>query len=218
MLMSNATKGIKKVVLTIDRKVFKPIIDRVIDWNFSKKNDMSIVGDVNIVSTGVVALMAKEQVAERRLSYLRDTANPVDSQILGLTGRAALHREIVKTLEISGSTIIPSDEVIEERQREERESQQAQQRQAQMQMQMEQQVQQADVQSQQRGDQREDAKVQISATKTEGEMQLKREELKIKGMLASQKGIETGAKAGMLEAQTMDTIIGGNGVENDSGI
>ena len=59
--------------------------------------------------------MVAEQLQIRRVEYLRDTANPVDLQIMGIEGRAAIHRETIKTLKMPTEDIIPTKEEMQAR-------------------------------------------------------------------------------------------------------
>ncbi|MEI2419927.1 hypothetical protein V6O07_06615, partial [Arthrospira platensis SPKY2] len=59
---------------------------------------------------GAVNLAVKETVNVRRVEFLNATANPVDIQIMGPDGRAAILREVAKGLQMPVDDIIPSRE------------------------------------------------------------------------------------------------------------
>jgi hypothetical protein len=51
----------------------------------------------------------------RRAEFLRDTANPIDMQIMGLDGRAAVLREGAKSLDMNTDDVVPPLSVIRQR-------------------------------------------------------------------------------------------------------
>lgn len=110
MLMGSAGKGIRQVVMYIDQDVIKPIVHRQYIYNMRYDEDESIKGDVDIQARGAVNLAQKEQMNVRRLEFLQATMNPVDMEIIGLDGRAAVLREVVKGLQMPSDQIIPSRE------------------------------------------------------------------------------------------------------------
>lgn len=129
MLMSNSAKGIKRVVLAIDQKVFRPLIERMYDWNllYRPEEFAGPTGDVEVVPMGAVALMAKEAMADRRMSFLQATANEQDMKVMGLRGRARVLREAAKTLEMPGEEVVRSDEELAVLEKQGQEAVQAQQ-------------------------------------------------------------------------------------------
>lgn len=107
MLMGAASKSIKQVISHIDVDIIAPIMERLYYHNMRYDEDKSIKGDVKVVARGTLALMVKEQLNIRRMEFLTATANPIDSQIVGMEGRAALLREIVKGLDMPVDKIVP---------------------------------------------------------------------------------------------------------------
>jgi hypothetical protein len=142
MLMSNSAKSIKRVILEIDRYIFKPLIERVYDHNMLYCPDEGVKGDMVVETRGAVSLMVKETMAERRMSFLQSTMNPTDLKLMGLSGRAKVLREASKTLELGGEEIV-LDQIEIERQLEQEQRQQAAL--AQQELQLRQQQQQADL-------------------------------------------------------------------------
>lgn len=110
MLMGAAGKGIRQVVGYIDGDVIKPIVQRQFVYNMRYDEDESIKGDAEIVAKGAVNLAVKETTNLRRIEFLNATANPIDIEILGKDGRAAILREIAKGLQMSVDEIVPSRE------------------------------------------------------------------------------------------------------------
>lgn len=110
MLMGAAGKGIRQVVMHIDTDVVKPIVMRQFVYNMRYDEDESIKGDVQVIAKGAINLAVKETVNIRRIEFLNATANPVDMEILGKDGRAAILREIAKGLQMPVDEVIPSRE------------------------------------------------------------------------------------------------------------
>jgi hypothetical protein len=124
MLMENAAKGIKTAILSLDGAVSE-ILQRMYDHIMIYDPDDSIKGDMQIVPAGVVGTLLKESVQQRRNEFLQLTSNPVDVQIMGPAGRAALLREAAKTLNMDVDKLIPSPEQIIEQQKQQQAMQMA---------------------------------------------------------------------------------------------
>ena len=112
MLVNNAGKSIKQVISNVDMNVMEPLLERLYMYNMMYSDDPDLKGDVNIIARGATALMAKEAAQVRRNEFLAATMNPVDMQIVGLKGRAAILRETVKTLDMDPDEIIPPPEIL----------------------------------------------------------------------------------------------------------
>jgi hypothetical protein len=110
MLMGAAGKGIRQVVMHIDMDVVKPIVERQFVYNMRYDEDESIKGDVEVVAKGAINLAVKETVNLRRIEFLNATANPIDVEIIGRDGRAAILREIAKGLQMDVDQVVPSRE------------------------------------------------------------------------------------------------------------
>lgn len=110
MLMGAAGKGIRQVVGYIDSDVIKPIVQRQFVYNMRYDEDESIKGDAEVVARGAVNLAVKETANMRRIEFLNATANPIDVEIVGRDGRAAILREVAKGLQMPVDDIIPSRE------------------------------------------------------------------------------------------------------------
>jgi hypothetical protein len=109
MLMGNASKRIRDVISSIDRKVIRPTVEAFFTWNMLNHEDPTIKGDVQIVARGSAALMVKEQVQMRRGQFLVATNNPVDLQIMGIKGRAKLLAAVADTLHFPKNSIVPDE-------------------------------------------------------------------------------------------------------------
>lgn len=114
MLMGNANKLMKQVVANMDR-MLKDVIVRLHQHLLYRRQDPLIRGDVRIVVRGATTVTVKDLQQLRRQELLTQTANPIDMQILGLDGRAALWRENIKGLGMNPDDVIAPPEVIAER-------------------------------------------------------------------------------------------------------
>jgi hypothetical protein len=107
MLMGNAGKAIKQVVANIDIGVMTPMLERLYDHNMQYSDDPELKGDVQIVARGAESLINKESAQLRRNEFLAATANPIDMQIVGVQGRAAVLRETAKNLDMDVDKVVP---------------------------------------------------------------------------------------------------------------
>jgi hypothetical protein len=88
------------------------MLERLYYYNMRYSNDAELKGDVNVVARGANSLIAKDAAQLRRNEFLAATANPIDMQIIGLPGRAAILRENAKTLDMDPDKIVPPPEVV----------------------------------------------------------------------------------------------------------
>ena len=109
MLMSSASKGIKQVVGNVDSGIVASCVERLYNHNMRYDPDVSIKGDAKVIARGSLSLMQKEQLMVRRNEFLQATANPIDAQIMGPKGRAAILREVAKELGMPIDDIIPTE-------------------------------------------------------------------------------------------------------------
>ncbi len=94
----------------IDSDVVKPIVMRQFVYNMRYDEDESIKGDAEVIARGAINLAVKETVNVRRIEFLNATANPIDAEIVGKDGRAAILREVAKGLQMPVDEIVPSRE------------------------------------------------------------------------------------------------------------
>jgi len=109
MLLDAANKGLKSVVYGVDVNVMTPMLEQLFHHNMLYADDESIKGDSQIIARGVSSLMQLETMRMRRNEFLQITNNPIDSQIVGMTGRASVLREIAKGLGMDVNKVVPPD-------------------------------------------------------------------------------------------------------------
>lgn len=124
MLMENAAKGIKGAILSLDR-AFTDVLTRLYNHLMIYDKDPSIKADAQIVATGVVATLMKDQIQTRRAEFLAAVSNPVDLQIVTPDRRAYLLREQAKTLNLDVDKLVPTPEELKRQQQLQQMQQQA---------------------------------------------------------------------------------------------
>jgi hypothetical protein len=113
MLMGSAGKGIRQVVMHCDFEVIGPTVTSQFNWNMQYVDRADIKGDCEIIPRGAVTLANRDQLNVRRVEFLQATANPIDAEIVGIPGRAAILREVAKGLAMPVDDIVPSDEQLD---------------------------------------------------------------------------------------------------------
>lgn len=113
MLMGSAGKGIRQVIMHIDFEVIGPTVTAQHNWNMQYVDRPELKGDCEIIPRGAVTLANRDQLNVRRVEFLQATANPIDAEIVGISGRANILREVAKGLSMPVDDIVPSDEKLE---------------------------------------------------------------------------------------------------------
>lgn len=132
MLLNSAAKGIRRAIAHIDANVIRPTVYQTFIWVMLNDPDVTIKGDCAVVPRGATALLIKDQSQVRVQTFLAQTANPIDMQIIGMKGRAALLRENAKLLDLPVDDIVPTDEEIMQQSAQQQAQAQQQQQQEQM--------------------------------------------------------------------------------------
>jgi hypothetical protein len=116
MLMGNASKILQTVAANIDRDVFDGILQNAYDMIMLTDNSGLLTGQESVRVMGVTVAIQRETQRARQLEFLQITANPIDMSIIGPQGRAEVLRSVADGLGMPGSDIVPSDEVLAEKQ------------------------------------------------------------------------------------------------------
>jgi hypothetical protein len=112
MLMTNASKILQTVAANIDRDVMAPALTEVYDLLMLTDTTGLLHGDETIKVMGVNVAIQRETQRARQLEFLTATANPLDAQIMGAKGRAAVLRSVSKTIGMDGEEVVPSEDQI----------------------------------------------------------------------------------------------------------
>lgn len=112
MMIGNAGKTTKKSVRSIDIHILSPLGLSAYYYIMRYVGDPDMKGDLNVVATGALSFMVKDTAQQRRIEFLRETANPFDMQIMGVDGRAAVLRETAQTLDMNTDDVVPPVSVV----------------------------------------------------------------------------------------------------------
>jgi hypothetical protein len=115
MMIGNAGKIITAVIQNIDLNIMEPLLERLYYFNMRYETDPELKGDVCISAKGASNITAKESAQVRRNEFLATTANPIDMQIMGIEGRAAVLRETAKTLQMDTDKVVPDTDELRQR-------------------------------------------------------------------------------------------------------
>lgn len=113
MLMGNASKILQTVAANIDRDVLEPLLSMLFDMVMLTDQTGILTGEEKVRVLGVSVAVQKETQRARQLEFLQATANPIDAQIVGPKGRAAILRSVASTIGMPGEEVVPSREEIE---------------------------------------------------------------------------------------------------------
>lgn len=116
MLMNNASKVLQTVAANIDRDVFGPLLRQLMDMLLLTDQSGLLSGQEEVEVKGVNVAVQRETQRARQLEFLSITANPIDSQIVGPKGRAAILRSVSQTIGLDGEEIVPSEDELEQMQ------------------------------------------------------------------------------------------------------
>jgi hypothetical protein len=115
MMIGNASKTTKKSVASLDLRVISPVLRSLYEFIMRYIGDPDLKGDLRIQARGAMSLITKDAAQIRRNEFLQQTANPIDMQIMGIEGRAAVLRETAKTLDMNTDDVVPSMSVLHQR-------------------------------------------------------------------------------------------------------
>jgi len=116
MLMSNASKILQTVAANIDRDVLAPLLMQLFDMLMLTDTSGLLTGQEEIKVMGVNVAVQRETQRSRQLEFLQVTANPIDAQIVGPKGRAAVLRSVAQTIGLDGTEVVPSEEELQQQQ------------------------------------------------------------------------------------------------------
>jgi len=131
MMLESASKGIKDAIRNIDNGLVIPRIEYQFYYNMIGNPDLKYSGDLNVVTVGSQALTVKGAQTARRQEFLQITANPSDIEIMGMSGRADILREMAEELGLPENLVPHRLDLM--KMEKEKKDQQAQQAQAQAQ-------------------------------------------------------------------------------------
>jgi hypothetical protein len=126
MLMGNASKILQTVAANIDRDVFEVALMQLADLVLLSDTTGILTGEEDISVQGVSVAVQRETQRQRQLEFLQHTANPMDMDIVGITGRGEVLRSVAQTIGLDGSKVVPSAEDLLKKQEAKEKGKQAQ--------------------------------------------------------------------------------------------
>lgn len=117
MLMQNSSKILQTVASNVDRDVINPVLNSLMDMVMLTDETGLLSGEEKIRVKGVAVAQQRETQRARQLEFLQVTANPIDMSIIGPKGRATVLREVATGIGIPGENIVPSEQQMEEKQK-----------------------------------------------------------------------------------------------------
>jgi hypothetical protein len=113
MLMGNAAKGIKQVIVNVEQDVLDPLLTAFYNYNMLYDPDPAIKVDAQVMARGPTSVLARETAAAKRLETLQVIGPFIPTGIIPKSGLAVLLREVMKSSDLPIDKIIP-DPAIEE--------------------------------------------------------------------------------------------------------
>lgn len=113
MLMGASSKILQSIATNVDTHIMHPMLNMLFDYVMLTDSEGVFSGDEQIVVRGVRFAQQQETQRLRSLEFLQLTANPIDSQIIGTKGRAAILKEVADRLGLKHVDIVPSIEEAE---------------------------------------------------------------------------------------------------------
>jgi hypothetical protein len=117
MLMGNASKILQTVAANIDRDVLDPLLGSLYDMIMLTDESGLLSGAESIRVLGVTVATQRETLRARQMEFLQITANPIDMQIIGPSGRAEVLRAVSKDIGLNGAKVVPSADDMEAQQK-----------------------------------------------------------------------------------------------------
>lgn len=117
MLMGNASKILQTVAANVDRDVLDPLLSSLYDIIMLTDSSGLLTGSEKVRVLGVAVATQRETMRARQLEFLQITANPIDMQIIGPSGRAEVLRSVSTGIGMDGSKIVPSSDDMDAQQK-----------------------------------------------------------------------------------------------------
>jgi len=116
MLMQNASKILQTVAANIDRDIFEPALQQLVDMILLTDTTGLLTGEENVTVAGVAIAAQRETQRQRQLEFLAHTQNPVDMGIIGIGGRGKVLRAVAQGLIPDGEEVVPTEQELQQAQ------------------------------------------------------------------------------------------------------
>ena len=111
MLMGNAAKGIKQVIVNIEQDVLQPMVEAFYNYNMLYDPDPALKVDAQVQARGPTSVLARETAAAKRMEMLQVVGPYLPTGIIPKDGVAVLLREVMKSSDLPVDKIIPDPEI-----------------------------------------------------------------------------------------------------------
>lgn len=111
MLMGNAAKGIKQVVVNIEQDVLQPLVTAFYNYNMLYDSDPALKVDAQVQARGPTSVLARETAAAKRMEMLQILGPYIPTGIIPKTGVEVLLREVMKSSDLPVDKIVPDPEI-----------------------------------------------------------------------------------------------------------
>lgn len=111
MLMGNAAKGIKQVVVNIEQDVLQPLVTAFYNYNMLYDPDPALKVDAQVQARGPTSVLARETAAAKRIEMLQVIGPFIPTGIIPKEGLAVLLREVMKSSDLPIDKIVPDPEI-----------------------------------------------------------------------------------------------------------
>ena len=109
--IGQGNKHLRYIAAKVADEIIRPALQGLYEYNMLYSDDEGVKGDAQCVVKGMESEIAKEQRLMRAVELAGMTANPVDSSVVGLEGRARMLREISQLMDLeSFRDIFPDDD------------------------------------------------------------------------------------------------------------
>ena len=125
MLMGNASKILQTVSANIDRDVIEESLLQLFDLLMLTDTSGLLTGEEKVSVTGVAVAIQRETTRQRQIEFLTATNNPTDLKIMGMKGRAVVLRSVSTTIGVPGDQIVPSDDKLEQMEKQQQQEQES---------------------------------------------------------------------------------------------
>lgn len=114
MLMGNAAKGIKQVIVNIEQDVLDPMLTAFYNYNMLYDPDPALKVDAQVNARGPTSILARETAAAKRLETLQVVAPFLPTGIFPKPGVATMLREVMKSSDFPVDDILPDPKLEEQ--------------------------------------------------------------------------------------------------------
>ena len=107
LLLSNAAKGVKRVVRAIDRNIIEPLVSEAYRIAIMNDKELARMSDLQVVARGASGLLKRELQQARALEVLQLLTPYVQNGMVPQSAIALLLRDVVRSLGYEADELVP---------------------------------------------------------------------------------------------------------------